>query len=249
MPPPVKCPEILRRPVQNPLPLNHHYGILAAFAEATLRADRVTFRGSGDNLVRGISGADLVVAGHGDDRVLGAGGNDVVLAGPDNDTSDGGAGSDLLIGGRGRDMLKGAAGSDLLAGNADDDILGGGGGNDILLLGTGVDRASGNTGNDLLIVTDDALAGFNRASGGPGGTLRLEVSATVFAVAAFQAEIGAFEPGEVTILSSIGLRARDVERLEVHVDGTRAFAAGLAAADQGAAARALLHDADLWGLM
>ena len=74
------------------------------------------------------------------------------------------------------------------------------------------------------------------------------MSATIFAAAAFQAEIGAFEPGEVTILSSIGLRARDVERLEVYVDGTRAFAAGLAA-NQGAAARALLHDADLWGLM
>jgi Ca2+-binding RTX toxin-like protein len=226
------------------------HGILAAFAEATLRADRVTFRGSGDNVVRGISGADLVVAGQGDDRILGAGGKDVVLAGRGNDTVDGGAGSDLVIGGRGRDMLKGAAGSDLLAGNADDDILGGGGGNDILLLGTGVDRASGNAGNDLLIVTDDALAGFDRVSGGPGrDTLRLEVSATIFAAAAFQAEIAAFEPGEVTILSSIGLRVRDVERLEVYVDGTRAFAAGLAAADQGAAARALLHDADLWGLI
>lgn len=226
------------------------HGILAAFAEATLRAARIIFRGSGDNVVRGVSGADFVVAGRGNDSVLAAGGNDVVLAGRDNDTVDGGAGSDLVIGGSGRDVLRGSAGSDLLAGNADDDIISGGGGNDTILLGTGLDWARGHAGNDLLIITDDALPGFDQVDGGTGrDTLRLEVSETVFASELFQSEIHAFRPGEVTTLSSIGLMARDVERLEVYVDGTREFAAGRAAADQGAAAKALLHDADLWGLI
>jgi Ca2+-binding RTX toxin-like protein len=226
------------------------HGILAAFAEATLRADRITFRASGGDVVRGVSGADFVVAGLGNDRVLAAGGNDVVLAGRDNDTVDGGAGSDLVLGGRGDDNLNGSVGSDLLAGNADDDIIRGGDGNDVVLLGTGLDLAAGHAGNDLLIVTDDALSGFDRVYGGAGrDTLRLEVSEDVFASAAFQSEIRAFESGEVTILRSIGLTAREVERLEVYVDGTREFAAGLAAADQGAAARALIRDAALWNLI
>lgn len=226
------------------------HGILAAFAEATLRADRVTFRGSGDDVVRGVSKADFVVAGLGDDRVLAAGGNDVVLAGRDNDTVDGGAGSDLVLAGRGDDVLNGSAGSDLLAGNAGADTISGGDGNDVVLLGTGLDLAAGHAGNDLLIVTDDALFGFDRVNGGTGrDTLRLEVSDDVFASAAFQSEIRAFEAGEVTILRSIGLTAREVERLEVYVDGTREFAAGLAVADQGAAAKALIRDADLWNLI
>ena len=225
------------------------HGILAAFAEATLRADRVTFRGSGDNVVRGISGADFVVAGRGNDRVLAGGGNDVVLAGRGNDTVNGGAGSDLVIGGGGNDVMTGSTGSDLLAGNAGDDNLSGGDGNDILLLGTGVDSANGGAGNDLLIVTDDALAGLrHRVSAGRGrDTLRLEVSGEVFASAAFQAEISAFVPGAETVLSSIGLSRAGVERLEVYVDGTREFAAGLAAPNQGAAASGAAADADLWG--
>lgn len=56
------------------------HGILAAFAEATLRADRVTFRGDASNVVSGISGADFVVAGLGNDSVLAGAGNDVVPA-------------------------------------------------------------------------------------------------------------------------------------------------------------------------
>src|SRR5215207_8930067 len=46
------------------------HGILAAFAEATLQADRVTFRGSGNDAVGGISGVDFVMAGSGNDSIL-----------------------------------------------------------------------------------------------------------------------------------------------------------------------------------
>ena len=45
------------------------HGILAAFAEATLRADRITFHGGDSRYVAGISGADFVVAGSGNDSV------------------------------------------------------------------------------------------------------------------------------------------------------------------------------------
>jgi len=226
------------------------HGILTAFAEATLRADKVTFGGSTADVIRGVSTADFVVAGLGDDVTSTSGGNDVVLAGRGDDAVYGGAGSDLAIGGSGKDLLGGSTGSDLLAGGADDDVLGGGDGNDVLILGTGLDKARGNAGNDLIIVTDDALTGFDRVYGDAGrDTLRLDVSAEVFALQGFQDEIHAFVPGDATILRTVGVTARDVERLEVYVDGTRKFATGLAAVDQGAAAKALIHDADLWGLM
>jgi phospholipase/lecithinase/hemolysin len=226
------------------------HGILAAFAEATLRADKITFSGSKDDVILGVSKEDFVVAGLGDDVISTSGGNDVVLAGRGNDTAYSGAGSDLAIGGRGKDLLRGSTGSDLLAGGADDDVLGGDDGNDVLILGTGLDKANGNAGNDLFIVTDDALTGFDRVYGGAGrDTLRLDVSKEVFALQAFQDEIHAFIAGSVTTLRSVGLTAQEIERLEVYVDGVRKFATGFAAVDQGAAAKALIHDADLWGLI
>ncbi|WP_262273272.1 SGNH/GDSL hydrolase family protein [Microvirga yunnanensis] len=225
------------------------HGILAAFAEATLRADRVTFHGGAADTVAGISGADLVMAGGGNDTISAGGGNDVVLAGRGNDSVSGSAGSDLLIGGGGNDTITGSTGSDLLAGNAGNDNLSGGDDNDVMLLGTGLDSANGGAGHDLLIVTDDALAGFDTVTGGTGtDVLRLEVDGEVFASAEFQAEINGFVPGAETVLGS-GVIVREIERLEVYVDGTPEFAKGLAAPNQGTAVAMLLRDADLWGLV
>jgi RTX calcium-binding nonapeptide repeat (4 copies) len=223
--------------------------ILAAFAEATLRADRVTFRNNTNDTVSGISGADLVLASGGNDVVLAGSGNDVVLAGLGHDSVSGSAGSDLIIGGGGNDTMTGSTGSDLLDGSAGNDNVSGGDSHDILLLGTGLDSANGGAGNDLLIVTDDALTGFDTVTGGTGtDVLRMEVSEAVLASAAFRAEIQAFVPGAETTLS-IGLTAREVERLEVYVDGTQGLATDIAPPNQGVDAAARLHDANLWGLV
>jgi Ca2+-binding RTX toxin-like protein len=223
--------------------------ILAAFAETTLRADRVTFREDTNDVVSGTSGADFVMAGSGNDSVLAGSGNDVVLAGPGDDSVSGSAGSDLLIGGGGNDTMTGSTGSDLLAGSAGDDNVSGGDNHDVLLLGTGLDSANGGAGNDLVIITDDALPGFDQVSGGTGtDTLRLEVDGEVFASPTFQAEINAFVPGTETVLES-GVIAREVERLEIYVDGIQQPPVGLAAPNQGTAVAALLQKADLWGLV
>jgi Ca2+-binding RTX toxin-like protein len=189
------------------------------------------------------------MAGSGNDSVLARGGNDVVLAGRGHDTVSGSAGSDLIIGGSGNDVITGSTGSDLLAGNLGNDNASGGDGHDVLLLGTGLESANGGAGNDLLIVTDDALAGFDTATGGTGAdVLRLEVDREVFASAAFQADINAFVTGAETVLG-LGILAREIERLEVYVDGTREFSKGLAAPNQGRAVAALWQGADLWGLI
>jgi hypothetical protein len=85
--------------------------------------------------------------------------------------------------------------------------------------------------------------------GGTGtDTLRMEVSQSVYGSAAFQAEVQAFVPGAATTLS-IGLTAREVERLEVYVDDTLKLSAGVTAPSQGTTAAARLQDGDLWGLL
>jgi hypothetical protein len=53
-------------------------------------------------------------------------------------------------------------------------------------------------------------------------------------------------PGAETTLS-IGVTAREVERLEVYVDDTLRLFAGVTAPNQGTTLAALLRDADLWG--
>ncbi|WP_262299821.1 hypothetical protein [Microvirga sesbaniae] len=70
----------------------------------------------------------------------------------------------------------------------------------------------------------------------------------VFASAEFRAEINGFVPGAETVLGS-GVIIREIERLEVYVDGTPEFAKGLAAPNQGTAVAMLLRNADLWGLV
>ena len=74
------------------------------------------------------------------------------------------------------------------------------------------------------------------------------MSQEVYASSDFQAEIQAFQSGAVNVFSSIGLVAREVERLEVEVDGATRFTAGAAAVSPSKQVAALLRDADLWGL-
>ena len=78
---------------------------------------------SGDDVIFGTPGNDVINAGDGDDIVRGDGGNDIICGGDDDDTLKGGRGKDVLLGESGSDTLKGGAQSDRCVG------------------GTGVDRA------------------------------------------------------------------------------------------------------------
>ena len=81
----------------------------------------------------------------------GGSGNDIIIGGAGNDLLDGGTGDDLLLGGAGNDTLRGRDGNDILLGGFGNDLLEGGNGNDILLGGSGNDRLRGGSGNDLLV--------------------------------------------------------------------------------------------------
>ena len=86
---------------------------------------------SGDDELRGTSGADVICGRGGDDRIYG------------------GAGSDRITGDRGRDVIDGGPGDDTIFGNLGDDVIDGGpgddrinvvgGGRDIVRCGRGID--------------------------------------------------------------------------------------------------------------
>ena len=91
--------------------------------------------GSGNDLLQGGGGNNLLIGGSGNDALYGDGGNDVLLGGDGNDDLIGGAGDDVLVGGDGNDILLGGTGNDLIIGSDDNDLLVGGGGEDILIGG------------------------------------------------------------------------------------------------------------------
>jgi uncharacterized delta-60 repeat protein len=91
--------------------------------------------GSGNDLLMGGGGENLILGGTGSDVLIGGGSDDVLLGGDGNDDMFGNGGNDVLVGGDGNDMLFGGAGLDLLIGSQDEDWLNAGTGEDILIGG------------------------------------------------------------------------------------------------------------------
>jgi phospholipase/lecithinase/hemolysin len=237
------------------------HGIVAAFEEATLRADFVHQRRSANDKILGLFGDEFILTGAGHDRVEARSGDDVVgddvvLAGRGNDTVSGGAGNDLLILGSGADEASGGSGTDLLAGNAGSDHLRGGSADDVLIGGRGGDRCLGGAGNDLFLFTaGEGGARADRVAGGDGiDTLRLSMTDSAFRSEAFQQELSALEAelpasSDAFTFTTLNLTVSGVERIEVVVAGETVAAAGAALPEMSAAMRALLRDAELWNLI
>ena len=237
------------------------HGIAAVFSAATLKADQVFLFDSGPQSVAGTAGADLVFTGRGNDIVSTSAGNDTILAGLGKDVVQSGDGNDIAIGGGGNDRVFGGNGQDVLAGNLGDDKLYGGNGNDVLISGQGTDFAYGGNGNDIMIFSQDLQVAGHGTFGGGNGVDTVRVIVDEFALllhpeiqldlAAFGSSIAATHHG---VLSSLGLTANNVERLEVYIqhhDGTVTAGPsfGHAAVAETPIVHSLLHSADLWGLL
>ena len=91
--------------------------------------------GSGNDLLTGGGGRNVIIGGTGNDILYGDGGDDVLLGGDGNDDLFGGSGNDVLVGGNGSDILDGGTGRDVLIGSQDEDTLDGGNDEDILIGG------------------------------------------------------------------------------------------------------------------
>lgn len=112
---------------------------------------------TGNGIVNGTSGDDVIVTGNGNDAVSGNGGNDTICTFGGNDAVSGGSGNDYLDGGDGNDAISGGSGDDVVQGGAGDDGLSGGSGNDTVVGGAGSDTLSG--GSDTDVCAGDANGG------------------------------------------------------------------------------------------
>ena len=114
---------------------------------------------TGNGVVTGTEGDDVIITGNGNDVVDGKGGNDRICTRGGDDHARGGAGNDRLNSGNGNDNTGGQSGNDIVQSTGgNDDVQGGDGqdhvqggeGNDTLNGGNDVDAVEGQGGNDLL---------------------------------------------------------------------------------------------------
>jgi VCBS repeat-containing protein len=111
-----------------------------ASSDPTCLGLEVTIGGtSGDDVLRGNPGNNVIAGFGGDDRVIGGGGIDVICGGSGDDYVTTGKGPDKIIGGSGNDKINARRGPDLIYGQ---------GGNDLLIGGPGFDRIRGGSGDD-----------------------------------------------------------------------------------------------------
>jgi hypothetical protein len=161
----------------------------------------------------------IIKGGNRDDTLTGSSLADLISGSNGNDTIDGGAGNDIIDGGSGNDILNGGTGVDLLIGGNGNDVINGGSGSDIVLAGEG---------DDVVIHVHAENAGtYNVYEGGNGrDTLRLVVTASVFASSGFQADLSRFQSmiarhGTASgIFGSLDLLIDSFERIEVTIVGS-----------------------------
>src|SRR5262245_7468687 len=155
--------------------------------------------------------------------------NDTLIGTASADHMTGLAGDDLLDGAAGNDTLEGGAGADTLKGGAGKDDLDGGAGNDVLDAGSGSDRVAGDEGDDVFVHRLGENAGSVDVYNGGGGndTLRLELTSAEWLRADVQTDLGRLLPwlqldgGGTFTFASMQLTLRNIERVDVLVDGVR----------------------------
>lgn len=116
---------------------------------------------TGDDIVHGRDGADVIAGGNGLDNIHGGGGNDLI---------DGDNGVDVLYGGLGDDVINGGTGADTLVGNDGNDVMDGGNDDDTFLVfdNDGADSFFGDAGTDIIdatATTDITLSGLQSNDG------------------------------------------------------------------------------------
>ncbi len=121
---------------------------------------------SGNDILNGGNGADVLCGLGGNDTVNGGNGNDVVYGGSGNNTISGGNGNDVINAGAGNDNIEGGNGDDVINGGSGNDTIDGNNGNDTLTDLEGTDSLSGSNGNDTINVQDGV--GGDTANGGSG---------------------------------------------------------------------------------
>jgi hypothetical protein len=97
---------------------------------------------TGDDVLKGTAGDDVIVGDEGNDTILGFAGDDLICGGPGNDRLFGGAGEDEMYGEAGNDYLRGGGTNDTMYGGEGDDSFRGLRGDDAIFGGDGFDTVS-----------------------------------------------------------------------------------------------------------
>lgn len=103
---------------------------------------------SGNDVLNGTAGDDVIVGLGGNDVINGGTGYDLICAGSGNDSINGGAGNDNIDAGHGNNQINGGNGDDTVASGDGNDTVNGGNGNDAISTGAGQDTINAGDGND-----------------------------------------------------------------------------------------------------
>ncbi len=183
--------------------------------------------GTGDDVIKGLGGKDILRGGAGEDVIAGGNGNDKVYGQDGKDVAAGGKGNDRMYGGDGHDLLHTGVGKDRAEGGA---------GNDVLLFDAGTKVAVGGDGRDIFGVTGQGSQ--------PDGTPNVKTTIRDFDplndLLLFTDIPGASDlpdPSGAETLADLGdgggpLRFRETTKgLEIDVGGARVILKGTAASD------------------
>ena len=206
--------------------------------------------GEGNDVLRGDSGQDVLSGGSGNDNLKGGTGHDTLMGDDGNDKLKGEDGEDILAGGSGSDSLNAGSGHDFIyAGDrdtnqmddVDKDTIVAGHGEDHIYLGGGGDTVNAGSGHDevQLDVASSAAVDGTSINGSSGtDTLRVNLDGAMTNLNTVLAELGAIK--EVLdnsntndfSIESLGVTAKDVEELEIYVNGERHEFAPVADGDE-----------------
>ncbi|TRD15283.1 Hint domain-containing protein [Palleronia caenipelagi] len=135
---------------------------------------------TGNDLLYGGAGSDVITDGFGDDTVYGGTGSDFILMEEGNDLAFGESGDDYfsVTFDNGDDTFYGGLGNDLLQGDSGNDILDGGAGNDSVYAGADADTITTGSGDDFVRGDEMFISGLNFPSGNSGDPTTLTVTNT-----------------------------------------------------------------------
>ena len=214
--------------------------------------DDVIVGGAGNDALKGGAGDDTFLRGpnDGEDQVSGGEGYDTVQ-GTDADDDiaftnyarddrvehiDGGAGDDTVSVRYGGDFSETTMDSvEKIEGSGYNNVINGSQGDDVIDARGGSDRVDAQGGDDVLVYNfSENQSSYDRYDGGDGtDTLRIDLTGAEYNDPAVQADIAAFqsylqakEAGsapENFKFSALGLQVKNIENLDVTVDGTSIF--------------------------
>lgn len=163
------------------------------FADGSVNYNLLIKAGSGDNIIQGGRGDDVIKAGNGNNEIYGGRGDDKIKVGSGNNLIHGEQGDDKIVAGKGNNVIFGHNEEDLpfsghVRSNFDESVIVGGG-NNVIVGGYGKDKVLAVGGSNII----STPGGGHVWETNPGQTVVLEAMSTTTGgnlLSGFEYEIG-----------------------------------------------------------